>query len=181
MGSSKEEIGHALRALRAAKGLTQRELADGCPGLDYAAISVFEGGETLKRFHRHAPALAAKLGPAVYLLAYQVVALGVAEDLEDGSFDQRLLEVLGECITERVRAAEQPKLKRGTHWDRAQWGALPSAQELAERLGLTEKGVPLDLVAATRLGNAMQRLGFVRGWSVSPAAGGTGRGRESAQ
>jgi transcriptional regulator with XRE-family HTH domain len=169
MGLTKEQIGKQLRGLRLAKGLTQRELAEGCAGLDYAAISMFERGETLKRFHRHAPALAAKLGPRVYLLAHQVIAVAVIGDLEDGSFDQQLLDVLGEYLEERVAAAEQGRPARGARWDQQRWGPLPSAQELAERLGLTEKGKPLDLVEATRLGNAMQRLGFVRGWSVSPA------------
>ena len=166
---NKEQIGRELRALRQAKGLSQRELAKGCSGLDHVAISMFERGETLKRFYRHAPDLAAKLGPQVYSLAYHVIVLSVVEDLVDGSFDQILLEVLGECISERVETAQRPKAPRRTRWDKERWGVLPSAQELAERLKLTEKGKPLDLIEATRLGKAMQRLGFVRGWHVSPA------------
>jgi transcriptional regulator with XRE-family HTH domain len=168
---TKEQIGRELRSLRKAKGMSQREVAEGCSGLDHVAISMFERGETLKRFYRHAPGLATKLGPQVYPLAFHVIVLSVAEDLEDGSFDQRLLEVLGESISERVETAQRSRAARRTRWDKEPWGVLPSAQELAERLGLTEKGKPLDLIAATRLGNAMQRLGFVRGWHVSPADG----------
>ncbi len=166
MSVTKDSIGKALRELRKAKKLTQKQLAAEAE-LDHVAISMFERGETLTRFQRHAPGLASVLGPQVYLLALQLVGIRLAEDLEAGEFDRQVLAALQRCVEQRVGTREKP-LARGRRWERKQWGPLPSAQELAERLKLTGEGKPLSLMDAYRIGNAMKRLGFVRGWVVEP-------------
>jgi len=160
---TKEAIGRRLRDLRIMRGLSPKQLVEGCDKLDVAAISMFERGETLRRLHRHAPALARKLGDEVYLLAFQVINLLVAEDVGD-VFDKQVLKTIGELIRERVGGAAPPGPAKGESWDKGKWGPFPSAQQLAERLGLVEEGEELDLVEANRLAESIQRLGLVRGW-----------------
>ncbi len=166
MSVTKDSIGKALRELRKAKRLTQKELAAQVQ-LDHVAISMFERGETLTRFQRHAPKLAKVLGPQIYLLALQLVRVYLAEDLEAGEFDKQVVAALQRCVEQRIGTLAKP-LAGSRRWEKERWGPLPSAQELAERLKLTRKGKPLSLIDAYRIGNAMKRLGFVRGWVVQP-------------
>jgi len=160
---TREAIGRRLRDLRIMSGLSPKQLVEGCDKLDVAAISMFEQGETLRRLHRHAPELALKLGDEVYLLAFEVINLLVAEDVKDG-FDKRVLQAIGELIRERLGRAASSGPVKGETWDKGKWGPFPSAQQMAERLGLVEEGEELDLVEANRLAESIQRLGLVRGW-----------------
>ena len=165
---TREEIGRRLRELRIQRGHTQKQLAEGCDNLDHVAISMFERGESLKRLYRHAPRLVEKLGEEVYLLAFEAINIIVAEDMRDRAFEHQVLSTICECVRERMGSSKKPEIPAGQPWDRSEWGLLPSAQELAERLGLTEKDEPLDLVAATRVVEAIQRLGLLRGWPPRP-------------
>ena len=160
---TREALGRRLRDLRIMRGLSPKQVVEGCDKLDVAAISMFERGETLRRLHRHAPELARKLGDEVYLLAFEVINLLVAEDVKYG-FDKRVLQAIGELIRERMGDAAPAGPAKGETWDKGKWGPFPSAQQAAERLGLVEEGEGLDLVEANRLAESIQRLGLVRGW-----------------
>jgi transcriptional regulator with XRE-family HTH domain len=160
---TKEAIGRRLRELRIMRGLSPKQLVEGCDKLDVAAISMFEGGETLRRLHRHAPQLARKLGDEVYVLAFEVINLLVAQDVRD-DFDRQVLQAIGELIREQMADTAAAEPARGEAWDKGRWGPFPSAQKLAERLGLVGEGEELDLLEASRLAESIQRLGLVRGW-----------------
>ena len=160
---TKEAIGRRLRDLRIMRGLSPKQLVEGVDKLDVAAVSMFERGETLRRLHRHAPELAQKLGDEVYALAFEVINLLVEQDVRDG-FDKRVLQAIGELIHERMGDSAGAGPAKGEDWDKSKWGPFPSAQQMAERLGLVEEGEELDLVEASRLVESIQRLGLVRGW-----------------
>lgn len=161
---TKSLIGRQLHILRARKGLTLREVADQCDKLDVAALCLFEAGEQLRRLHRHAPELAKVLGNEVYKLAFGAITVLVEED-ELGDFDRRVLQALRDILEERLGPIEEAGPVSGQEWDTLRWGPVPTMQELAERLELTEPGEPLDLVEANRLSEAVQRLKLLRGWT----------------
>jgi transcriptional regulator with XRE-family HTH domain len=144
-----QAIGARLRDLRIGKGLTFAEAADGIEHLTVSALCEFETGRNLRRLHRHAPALAAKLGHEIYALAFSAINVLVAADEEASDFDREVAAAFEELTEPGVR---------------------PTFGQVADRLGLLNEEGELDLVDANRLAEAVQRIGALRGWAKATLA-----------
>lgn len=158
----RHEVGAMLRSLRERAGLTQKELASHSAGLHQPLVGEWERGEHFGLFSRHAPYLINAVGIRVLdLVACAETARGFGAD-----FDERVVAGINAHLQEVVdqRAAARAA---GDHAEVARLesslGALPTLEELAERIGLE---MPLSRMDAVALSRAVVASGVKQGWTI---------------